>query len=492
MINNLDFHPSSTFTLTPENSDVFSNTEITMRPFSNETGTNGNQYDRDVALYYKNTTNPYNGTLYNYYAATATYTYPYDNLHTYGESPTSICPAGWRLPIGTYSGEFRNLYNQYGSVSDYISINGPNFTNNGAYTGQYYSGSGNYWSSTIKDNSLAYIMTVNSSYSTTSDETTNKAGGRSVRCIKSSGSYTIEYNANGGVGQMTPSMAKLYIGGTLSKNTFQRDGYYFNGWSTRQDATTPDYLDGSFLPYMEPDNGSVTVYAVWHKVDKLMQTEDICSSITAGDVSGDVLTDIRDLQDYPVYRFSNTGVEGTDYPAGLSGHCIMSKDLSLGYITSGSIMAGDELVLTNDYSASAGTIIKWPSSGSAGGFTAYMNGPDTNDSNNTKHSYYDYLAAQKVCPKGWKVPSKSEYNNIISFLGGSNSTGVSNITNAPYNFKRNGYYNAGWSGVNSYGSYWASSTENWNMGDFLMVEPSGLSVPSYNRTYARSVRCISE
>ena len=36
---------------------------------------------------------------------------------------------------------------------------------------------------------------------------------------------------------------------------------------------------------------------------------------------------------------------------------------------------------------------------------------------------YDWTTAQKACPKGWHLPTESDWNNLISFLGGADAAG---------------------------------------------------------------------
>ena len=75
-------------------------------------------------------------------------------------SPQSICPKGWRIPTGTYGGEFEMLYRAYNMnyqlnaialtapplnfvANGYYIFNGPNHESNGFYEGGV---TGNYWS----------------------------------------------------------------------------------------------------------------------------------------------------------------------------------------------------------------------------------------------------------------------------------------------------------------------------------------------------------
>ena len=120
----------------------------------------------------------------------------------------------------------------------------------------------------------------------------------------------------------------------------------------------------------------------------------------------------------------------------------------------------------------------------------YINGTGgTYDS----HSYYSYGAAQKVCPKGWRLPTDSEYANIATFMGGDTSSGSTKIRSTPYNFVYGGYFtSSGWNSVGSDGTYWSSTqySDNSTKGDILGFRSSVLLTSHYDKNYGSSVRCI--
>ena len=212
-----------------------------------------------------------------------------------------------------------------------------------------------------------------------------------------------------------------------------------------------------------------------------------CANISVGTTA--TLYDSRDKQAYTVYRWANSGTNGTDYPSSMPGSCLMTSDLNLGYDTATS------LTLTTDTSAGAGTINYVNSTNGGTGWSTtnsnsnlqYTYGPKSGSEAYSSHSYYSYGAAQKVCPKGWRLPTSTEYNNIAAFMGGSNSTGSTNIRNTPYNFIYGGlFYSGGWNTVGSHGHYWLS------LGNVLLFSPSELFVGSDNKSYGMSVRCVAQ
>ena len=204
--------------------------------------------------------------------------------------------------------------------------------------------------------------------------------------------------------------------------------------------------------------------------------------------------DTRDGQVYTVYRWPSTGTAGTDYPTGLAGAVIMTKDLSIGYATGNTIIKGEDLALTTADSAAAATITARASAGdwstvNDSSNQQYINGTGGNYDN---HSYYSFGAAQAVCPKGWRPPTNSEYSSIVSFMGGNNSTGSSKITNTPYNFVFGGNFSSSdWASVGSEGTYWSSSASSSSNGYALSFDASHLDVVFPRKHLGASVRCIT-
>ena len=73
--------------------------------------------------------------------------------------------------------------------------------------------------------------------------------------------YTVSYNANGGI---NPPSSQTKIHGetlTLSSSIPTRDGYDFKGWSASSSATSATYSAGGSYT----SNESITLYAVWQK-----------------------------------------------------------------------------------------------------------------------------------------------------------------------------------------------------------------------------------
>ena len=440
------------------------------------------------------------------------------------------CPKGWRLPtedeyiIGNgnwedATGGLAKLVkgsNASQTISN-ITSSPYSFVLGGLYNSGWYDAgsSGRYWSSTQNYSDSAYYLRMYSSNGLIRDRNYKRLG-FVVRCIAQD-TYTINYNANGGTGEMAPS--KGYIGGsTLSQNTFTRDGYYFVGWSTDPSATTATYTNGATITDdLAPAGGSVTLYAVWTDTP-YFQIGGICSAIPEGQTT--TLIDKRDNQEYTVYRIpSNAVYPGTSTVANVAGKCIMTKDLNLGAVASVSgsastITAQGTMNLSPEDSnfttpTGSGESISVPTSTTS--VTHGTPGSGNNDYTNRQYridgtgnyagrGYYTWGAAMLACPKGWRLPTQDEYNNNDSSWNAS-TTGISKLVNnnittiqqSPYSFVLGGFYFSGWYNAGSFGYYWSSTQSSSDGAYSLFMRSSNGLIRDYNyKSYGFVVRCIAE
>ena len=87
-------------------------------------------------------------------------------------------------------------------------------------------------------------------------------------------SYQIAFAANSGEGSMENQKFTYDVDGTLSKNTFVREGYTFAGWANAENADTADYADEANVRNLTADaDGIVTLYAVWKPVTYMVSFE---------------------------------------------------------------------------------------------------------------------------------------------------------------------------------------------------------------------------
>ncbi|MBQ8992029.1 hypothetical protein IJ090_01170, partial [Candidatus Saccharibacteria bacterium] len=398
-------------------------------------------------------TNDSDTGYYNFYTATLGYSY-YGDGKTSGSSSIDICPKNWRLPWTSDSGttrtttaDFYVLANSYNTSASWT--NKPT----GSSTGNPYTSN-----STIKNK--MYLVAA----SPLATSTQNDNAGFS---------YSGSWNGTDSSASIVGSRG-LYWSSSVN-NTNNGYNLYFSS-----SDVYPQYNLNKFYGY--------AVRCVAKDTMQETSATDLAESATTS------LVDSRDNQSYTVYRWPSTGTAGTDYPTGMAGYAIMTKNLSLGYVTGGSVTKGSNLTLTTSDSAAAGTITartsksNWSTTNSDDNLQ-YING--TNATYGT-HSYYSYGAAQKVCPKGWRPPTQTEYANIATFMGGDNSTGSSKIRGTPYNFVYGGYfYSSGWLSVGSGGDYWASTQYSSTNGYLLYFGSSTLNTGSRNKNSGLSVRCVS-
>jgi len=317
------------------------------------------------------------GNYYTWAAAIAdTSDYTIENSHT--DIYTSICPAGWHLPYGNNgvsgtnqggkAGGWAYLDRQMGGQGDTDSVNSAigasnsylwrAFPNNITLSGHLFTdfygrgSSAYYWSTSAKNNTMAYIMYITSARIDPGVNDASKYLGFSVRCVTEplqEQTYTIVYDGNGATtGSMYSDSeevvhADVNVGdavGLIAPN-YKKDGYGFVGWSPVPTATV-----GGSAPIYGPNetitapsytqygvNNRVTLYAIWMAKDTTdtMQTfnsSNRCNSmsqVTRDNATGAMivpmnsivaLEDIRDGNVYTVAKLAD-------------GKCWMTENLRL-------------------------------------------------------------------------------------------------------------------------------------------------------------------
>ena len=132
------------------------------------------------------------GIYYNYCAASAsTYCYASGNgidvSDTLIDAPQDICPANWRMPTGSSSGEYYALAQKYGN--DVTNTNSLQYNLSMPLSGYYSSSSannqgsdGSWWSSTFSDSSGMHYLGVGPTYVSPSYGS-YRVYGQSMRCL---------------------------------------------------------------------------------------------------------------------------------------------------------------------------------------------------------------------------------------------------------------------------------------------------------------------
>ena len=220
----------------------------------------------------------------------------------------------------------------------------------------------------------------------------------------------------------------------------------------------------------------------------------ILSSMTEG--TSYPLKDSRDNQEYTVAKL-------------FDGNIWMTKNLNLAGDTA---LYSDTSNVPDGYPSSGNNPYYTLPSSSTSGFsddsTAYVyNSNSTTCGNNSPcYSYYSYPAVtagtnpntdgvnatSDICPAGWRLPTKSEYETLL----GTYDT-PAKLTASPFLGVYGGRYTDSiFKDGGTYGCYWSStasgSTTVYNMDFFSSSNMVRVRVDNYYKKYGRSVRCIAQ
>lgn len=84
--------------------------------------------------------------------------------------------------------------------------------------------------------------------------------------------YTVEYNANGGTGEIYKSVHELGVSSTLFENKFTKNGYTFIGWNTSPDGNGTTYTDKYRIDKdLTVAGETITLYAMWEPIPYTVQ-----------------------------------------------------------------------------------------------------------------------------------------------------------------------------------------------------------------------------
>lgn len=353
------------------------------------------------------------GNYYNWSAAvakndTSAHNTNYDNINQ------SICPKGWRLPIGmtgpSAAGDFAKLL-YANNVTDTLvtsldqiagfSTNGFNnmrksplfLTRTGLVNNQTLHAPANntiYWNSTISSNQFAHSLQQQFRPANTLFPQTNgtRHNGFAVRCLFRAQRYTLNFDANGGT-NAPASLTQEPDGNsatfTLPPETPTRSGKIFKGWATTSSATTPDYTwNGStFTPNtitLQHTTPTQTLYAVWENMKSMQSfTPADCQALAIG--AQTQLYDARDNKTYFVSRLKMNR-EGTETK------CWMTQNLDLDLNTATTLTSDDtDLPAGTNWTPERNTINFTGTTNNAP-VSGWVNSPTTPYSANPGDVYY--------------------------------------------------------------------------------------------------------
>lgn len=218
-----------------------------------------------------------------------------------------------------------------------------------------------------------------------------------------------------------------------------------------------------------------------------------CDSMTQGDQIQ--LLDSRDGKTYWIGKLTD-------------GNCWMTQNLDLDLSTSKTLTPDNTNISSNwtPRTSTTTTISGYSSPDTGKSYNPgdkYYEGSYSASDPTTMHyhvgNYYQWSAAtagytrnsqstQSICPKGWTLPSQSQFKALIN-SGISNS----NFMNAPYYLLRGGYLYDSWlEDAGSFGNYW-SSTPNGSSNAYYLGFDSGYVTTGFVsiRYHGFSVRCVA-
>jgi len=115
---------------------------------------------------------------------------------------------------------------------------------------------------------------------------------------------------------------------------------------------------------------------------------------------------------------------------------------------------------------------------------------DKEDFNCTKYGMlYNWETAKKACPRGWHLPTKAEWNDLIQNGGNNNnefspqSGGFGNCTNDACSFDGGEIYGYWWTATSA-----GEDAKGWRISESDKEE----SEENYNRSNGLSVRCVKD
>ena len=284
---------------------------------------------------------------------------------------------------------------------------------------------------------------------------------------------TIIFDGNGNTdGNMKNQMVAYGGSISLSPSEYAKTGYAFIGWNTEANGSGVSYEEGATFHYSDPTTAeSITLYAQWRQDVGIIQnfTKSQCQSL-ASDTEV-VATDIRDNSQYTL-RYIN-------------GNCWMTQNLR---IAGGTTLNSSTSNVASNYTLPAD---------STSGFHSYTVASMHYSGDTTTGAWYNLCAASAgtncqnstqydttydICPKGWRLPTQTEFSGI---------TGTSYIS--AFSPVLSGYYSNGTLlNASSAGRWWSATAYDSSLQYYLDYASSGSGSTSYsiNKFDGLSVRCI--
>ena len=231
---------------------------------------------------------------------------------------------------------------------------------------------------------------------------------------------------------------------------------------------------------------SVIFSVITHGVTETMQQFDP-ASLASGESKA--LVDSRDGKVYVVAKMADGKVWMTQNLRLVGGNLTSSDTDISGTFTLPNNNWGDSLDQTDKYNNPYTYNTGNTDYGVYYNYAAATAGTITGDSNTTE-------AAQSICPKGWKIPSETEYANLLSAYNVTNDTTGSEIMrNTPLYFVYSGYIRFDSmlpGGQVSNGNWWSTTAyDNDSRYHAYLIASSARADYHGNRSYGVTLRCVA-
>lgn len=238
--------------------------------------------------------------------------------------------------------------------------------------------------------------------------------------------FTVTFNANGGIGTMANQTFVQGEAQALTLNSFTREGYDFMGWNTNASGMGTYYSDGQSITL----SATTALYAKWQKNGSYEEPTTKCwvSSIRSNETGVcDSISAVRDHQNntYAVVQIGSQcwlkeNMRATTSPS--TGTDILQLPAqNTSYTGKRAYYPEDNA----DTAAKYGVLYNWNAAvdtfNTAYGETSY----GTNSGNAVNVTFIGNRRG--ICPEGWHIPSTNEWDALLTAAGVTSGGGAGKL-----------------------------------------------------------------
>lgn len=298
---------------------------------------------------------------------------------------------------------------------------------------------------------------------------------------RSNVNQTITLRTSGGASSITLNGTSRTNGQTMSIacGTYNltgsfNSGYGFSSWSATAGTIGNTSSLSTTYKVTGPANITLTGKQLVNYLDDVTYMQDLTAAQCSGSSDGATAT-LRDRRDNNTYTIAK-----------INGNCWMTQNLRL----SGgrTLTSADSNVASSWY---------FPNTSLTSGDDSYTDAYSTISSNTSYGGYYNFCAASAgtncqsstkynttydICPKGWRLPTRSEQRGITSYA-------------SAFSPVDSGFYDYGSLRHTGSNGYWWSSTAYVSTSQYYLISSSGYLMTSgsgysYGNYNGLSVRCV--